>query len=127
MSNVKSAGPVVVEAQGAIRTSRTPPRSRKLFRGLNHLSFIIPAGIMCAVFLCYPIVDTFWLSLHNVNEFGQVQGFDGLSNFAHVLRDPGFRGSLFRSAIWTVAVVVVTTALSLFVAVVVNQPWRGRG
>jgi multiple sugar transport system permease protein len=82
---------------------------------------------MCAVFLCYPIVDTFWLSLHNVNEFGQVQGFDGLGNFAHVLRDPGFRGSLLRSAIWTVAVVVVTTTLSLFVAVVVNQPWRGRG
>jgi multiple sugar transport system permease protein len=107
--------------------AKTTANAHKLRQSLGYLSFILPAGLMCAVFLLYPIVDTFWLSFHNVNEFGQVQGFAGLGNFLHVLRDPAFRGSLIRSAIWTLAVVVVTTALSLFIAAVLNQPWRGRG
>lgn len=101
--------------------------SRRRFGGSKGVLFILPAAILCAVFLCYPIIDTFWLSVHSVNEFGQVQSFTGFSNFAHVFEDSGFRGSLVRSVIWTGAVVVVTTVLGLFVAVVLNQPWRGRG
>lgn len=88
--------------------------------------FIVPAGALCAVFLCYPILDTFWLSIHSVNEFEQVQGLSGFANFEHVFADAGFRGSLLRSLIWTAAVVLITTFLGTFVAVVLNQPWRGR-
>jgi multiple sugar transport system permease protein len=94
--------------------------------GLTHVSFITLAALLCAVFLCYPIIDTFWLSFHNVNEFGQTQGFSGFANFATIFRDPAFRGSALRSALWTVVVVGVTTLLGLFVATVLNQPWRGR-
>jgi len=94
--------------------------------GLNHISFITLAAILCAVFLCYPVLDTFWLSVHNVNEFGQAQGFSGFGNFSTVLHDPAFTGAVLRSGIWTVVVVGVTTALGLFVAVLLNQPWRGR-
>lgn len=102
-------------------------RGRRRFGGLDGVPFILPAAILCGVFLCYPIIDTFWLSVHSVNEFGQVGAFSGFSNFAHVFEDAGFRGSLERSIIWTAAVVVVTTALGVFVAVILNQPWRGRG
>ena len=111
------------------QTRRLAPRGRTtehLKTGLTHVSLVALAGLLCAVFLCYPIIDTFWLSVHNVNEFGQTQGFSGFANFATIFRDPAFRGSVLRSAVWTVVVVGVTTGLGRFVAVLLNQPWRGR-
>jgi multiple sugar transport system permease protein len=89
-------------------------------------TFILPAAALLAVFMCYPILDTFWLSLHNVGEFGQLEGYTGVQNFLTIFRDPQFREALIRSVIWTVVVVSVTTALGLFVAAVLNRPWRGR-
>ena len=117
-----------VEADTTGFNTSTPMRriAGKIRAGLNHISFIALAGLLCALFLCYPILDTFWLSLHSVNEFGQAQGFSGLANFSTVLHDPAFVGAVIRSGLWTVVVVGVTTALGLFVAVLLNQPWRGR-
>lgn len=123
--------PPRTKPRSALRQSRLfPGRNPAGARGprgrLTGIGFIIPAAVLSLAFLCYPILDTFWLSVHKVNEFGETQGFAGLGNFTAALGDPAFRASLLRSALWTVVVVIVTTALGMFVAAVLNQPWRGR-
>jgi multiple sugar transport system permease protein len=76
--------------------------------------------------MLYPILNTFWMSLNQVNQFGQSEGFVGLHNYATLFADPAFRASLLRTLVWTAAVVVVTTVLSLFLAFMLNLPFPGR-
>ena len=67
-----------------------------------------------------------WTSLQEVSRFGQLRGFTGLSNFNEVFADPLFYQSLWRTAIWTVAVVGGTLLISLPVALILNDDFFGR-
>ena len=59
--------------------------------------FLLPAGLIIAVLLLYPVGHVFVLSLHNHNMAKpQLQGFVGLDNYARILFADGlFRSSLF--------------------------------
>jgi len=87
---------------------------------------LLPATALAATFLLYPIVNTFWMSFHSVDEFGRMQGFTGLDNYVVLWHDPAFQGSLLRTLIWTIVTVVITTVISLYLAVVLNERFPGR-
>lgn len=90
------------------------------------MAFLLPAAAFLLIFMLFPILDTFWMSFHSVDQFGTSHGFVGLANYRYVLGDSAFRSSLLHTLIWTVGVVVLTTVLSLFLAFMLNQPFRGR-
>src|SRR5690606_37159813 len=77
------------------------------------LTMLIPAGVLVAVFIAYPILDTFRMAVNDVDQFGRSSGFVGLGNFLNLFGDVDFRAALWRTIIWTAAVVGLTIAISL--------------
>lgn len=88
--------------------------------------FLLPAGALIAGFICYPIGLTLWMSLNDVDQFGRFAGFVGLSHYLKLLADPQFVAAAWRTVIWTVAIVVITTIISLYLAVVLQRKFLGR-
>jgi multiple sugar transport system permease protein len=90
------------------------------------LLMILPSLVLAFVIIAYPIIDLGWTSLQEVSRFGQLRGFDGMVNFRDVLTDQLFYDSLWRTAIWTVAVVAGALLISLPVAIILNDDFIGR-
>ena len=88
---------------------------------------IVPSLVVAMAIIGYPIFDLAWTSTQEVSRFGKLTGFVGWENFAEVFADPLFWASLWRTAIWTVCVVLGTLAISLPVAIILNDDFHGRG
>jgi multiple sugar transport system permease protein len=88
--------------------------------------FVLPALLLVVGFILYPIALTFWMSLNRVDQFGRFTGFVAAGNYASLAADPAFIDAFARTVIWTVAIVSITTIIALFLAVVLQQKFRGR-
>ena len=88
---------------------------------------LAPSIVVAGVVILYPFGEIIRLALSDVSRFGQVRGFVGWRNFATVLADPIFLGSLIRTLIWTAAVVGGTVLISVPVALILNTDFHGRG
>lgn len=88
---------------------------------------ILPSLILAILVIGYPIVDLAYTSMQEVSRFGQLRGFIGFDNYAEVFSDPLFYSSLWRTVIWTVAVVGGTLVISLPIAIILNDDFYGRG
>ena len=106
-------------------TSATPPR-RRLNDGQAAIIFLLPAALLAGIFMLYPIANTVVMSLFRVDQFGRYRAFRGLDNYIALFQDPQFVAALWRTIAWTAAVVIITTILSLALAVILNRKFRGR-
>ena len=91
------------------------------------LYMIIPSLALAMFVIGYPVIDLAWTSFQEVSRFGQLRGFAGFANYAEVFSDPLFYESLWRTGIWTVAVVGGTLIISLPIAIILNEDFYGRG
>ncbi|WP_135450615.1 MULTISPECIES: carbohydrate ABC transporter permease [Tabrizicola] len=91
------------------------------------LMMILPGLLLAITIIGYPIIDLAWTSMQDVSRFGKLTGFNGGANYAEVFADPLFWGSLWRTGIWTVAVVGGTLVISMPVAMILNDDFYGRG
>ncbi len=89
------------------------------------LLFILPAFLHLTVFVLFPILFAFVLSLHRWDVLKPNRPFVGLENYAKLLHDPLFWNALGNSALYTLGSVPLGMALALGVAVLVNQRLRG--
>jgi multiple sugar transport system permease protein len=90
---------------------------------------LIPAGIVLAIVIAYPVIRAIWLSLYNDNRFGESH-FIGLRNYLRAFTGTG--ASDFWPAFWfTTLLTVVTMAFELVIgfgmALIMNRAFRGRG
>lgn len=99
---------------------------RRLTDGQAAIVFLAPATLLAGVFMLYPILNTVVMSLFRVDQFGRFKSFRGLGNYLALLQDGNFLAALWRTIVWTMGVVVITTVLSLLLAVVLNRRFRGR-
>jgi ABC-type sugar transport system permease subunit len=81
--------------------------------------FIAPFFILFAVFFVYPILFSFWLSLHDTRGLGRAE-FVGVGNFLLLLRDQFFWGSMLNAAILFFIYVPLMTALAVILAAILN-------
>jgi multiple sugar transport system permease protein len=88
---------------------------------------ILPSLALAIGIIGYPILDLAFTATQEVSRFGQLRGFVGWDNFAEVFGDPLFWESLWRTGIWTFAVVVGTLGISMPVAMILNDDFYGRG
>jgi len=89
-------------------------------------AYLAPAFALVAIFICLPIALTLWMSLNEVDQFGRFGGFVGLGHYLALFSDPQFIAAAWRTVIWTVSIVAATTVIALFLAVVLQQKFRGR-
>jgi ABC-type sugar transport system permease subunit len=96
--------------------------NRKRFR--MGLWFTAPAVIVLLTVLAYPIIASFVLSFQRIRFAGQglTYQFNGLNNYAELLRNQLFRASLFRSVYFTFIEVIAVLILALLVALMLNHP-----
>lgn len=95
--------------------------------GAAPLAMIFPSLALAFFIIGYPLWDLVSTSMHEVNRFGQVLDFTGAENYVELLDDPLFIASLWRTLVWTVAVVIGSLALSVPIALILNDDFIGRG
>jgi multiple sugar transport system permease protein len=124
-------------------TSAAPRRAGSSGRGIRRGEaaagwiFTLPVLVILGVFLLVPVLMALWVSFSDWSgrgsPFSSNVGFVGLDNYAAITTGGGLAerdfGTALRNNAWYVLLVVpLQTALSLFLAVLVNRAvLRGRG
>jgi ABC-type sugar transport system permease subunit len=85
--------------------------------------FVAPIVLFFVVFVGYPFLRSFYLSLTSWSGLGAAE-FVGLRNFTVMVDDPVFWKSLGNTFLFTGVTTVLQTALPLLLAVLLNQGWR---
>lgn len=92
-------------------------------RRLAGFLFVLPSLIFLLLFVVYPILSAFYLSFHRYDLI-QAPVWDGLGRYALLLDDQRFIKSLGNTMLFAVMTVPIGTALSLLLAVLINQPLK---
>lgn len=110
----------------AVATGRT--KLRQLPDAAFAYAMSMPALLVTAALLAYPLGYSFWVSLHDVT-LGAVGGWEwvGLDNYKHVVQSPLFWPSVRRTFYFSVVVVGGTTVIGMVFALVLSEDFRGRG
>ena len=87
---------------------------------------ILPSLLLAAVVIFWPVVHLVEIASHDVNRFGQLRDFNDGANFTALFATPDFLNALWRTALWTVAVVGGALIVSIPVAIILNMDFYGR-
>jgi raffinose/stachyose/melibiose transport system permease protein len=88
--------------------------------------FLSPALFLFALLVLTPIVVAAYSSFYNWNGFGAPSEFVGLDNFRRLLTDQIFVGDLRRTLLLITLSLGIQIPISLALAMLLNQPLRGR-
>ncbi|NRF90383.1 sugar ABC transporter permease [Paenibacillus frigoriresistens] len=87
---------------------------------------ILPCLLMIFGLAVYPIIYSFWLSLHHASLLSQVRTFNGFENYTEVLKSAEFWASMARTMYYVFVSLAVQIVIGISVAVVLNQDFKGR-
>ena len=87
--------------------------------------YILPSFILIIVFSLLPIVMNLYVSFTKYNVM-QPPKWIGLLNYVRLVKDPFVRASLINSALFTAIIVPIQTILSLIIAAIIAEKYRGR-
>jgi multiple sugar transport system permease protein len=99
-------------------------RGRDTFHGY---AFLAPFLLFYVVFLVYPILQGFWISLHHWELVGTDVRWAGLQNYQRLLGDATFWSSLWHTFYFVILTAPPLIALALFMALLLNRAARGMG
>jgi multiple sugar transport system permease protein len=116
---------------GRVRRGGGPTRTSEGSRAEARLALwlLLPAGIVLAVIIAYPVVRALWLSLYSDARFGTSE-FIGLDNYIRAFTGSG--AEAFWQAFWfTTQLTIVTMGFELVIgfgmALIMNKAFTGRG
>jgi ABC-type sugar transport system permease subunit len=87
-------------------------------------SFVAPAVVLFALFIAYPLVRSFIISLSDWPGFGPSK-FVGLQNFGAMFHDPVFRTALVNTLVFTAVTTIISICLPMVLAAILQAGWRG--
>jgi cellobiose transport system permease protein len=99
----------------------------KIDRKLSPYLFISPFFLLFAVFGFFPMVFTFWVSLHDWSLVGGNAGFIGLDNYDYLVNDAYFWNALVNTLGIFLIAIVPQLLLALLLADTLNRKIRFRG
>jgi ABC-type sugar transport system permease subunit len=86
--------------------------------------FVLPAVVVFAVFVVYPVLSGLYYSLFNWPGYG-ARTFVGLGNFGNLSHDSEFYSAVKVTVVFTVCTTVLQTVVPMFMAIFLSQKWRG--
>jgi len=93
---------------------------RRIARNLPGIAFLVPALVLFAVFVVYPIIYNIQAS--TLNWDGVNAGtFVGIQNYVQLSQDPIFLITLRNSAFWIVLTIIPQCAFGLLLALALNR------
>jgi multiple sugar transport system permease protein len=113
--------------------SRRPswPRARKTLRRMRRewsaYIFLAPGLLLFSVFTVFALLFSLYLTFHEWSIIEPDRPFVGLKNYGRMANDEDFRQSVINTAYYTGATVPLTMGVGLLIALLLNQPIRGRG
>ncbi len=100
--------------------------NKKLQRKIMPYIWLLPSIALMAIFVIFPIMIVFKLSVSEVSKAGIVGGFVGLKNFKDAIALPAFKTVMLNTLYWVISVVGLSTVLGFIIAMVLNQKFHGR-
>lgn len=104
---------------GKRRGLRTLPRRANLL--------YLPALIIFAVFIVYPLIRGFGISFTNWDGFSPDKAFVGISNYVHLFTDATFGKVMLNTFIYGVGSTILQQILGLGLALILRRPSRRSG
>ncbi len=101
--------------------------TRILKDNLTAYGFLSPALILMSIFMLYPIGYTIYLSFFRWDALSTHLTYVGLVNYQQMLTDQELHQVVWNTFVFTITSVPITVALSLFLAVLLNNEIRARG
>ena len=100
---------------------------KRLIENIEAYSYLSPALIILFVFWFIPIIFSFYLSFSNWGPYTKISTvkFVGLANYIRLLGDKKFIQSLVNTTYYVMFAVPTAIALSLFIAILLNQKIKG--
>ncbi|MDR6548980.1 sn-glycerol 3-phosphate transport system permease protein [Paenibacillus qinlingensis] len=87
--------------------------------------FLSPSLLLFAVFLFYPLIQTFYLSLHETDPRGRVASFVGFDNFTAIFTSERFYQSLGVTGLFTLLTVPTVIVIALILAALTHNQLKG--
>ena len=106
-----------------MKRNKTP---RYLLRRTEPYLWILPSIVLMFIFIIIPIFSVFRMAFSRVTKTGLIKEFIWFDNFTKVLTSDKFLMVLKNTAIWTVAVVCLSTLLGFILALLLNNKYKGR-
>ncbi len=89
---------------------------------------VAPAVLLFTIFMIYPTINVFRMSLYERSAFALTETYVGMSNFKALLTDSSFIRSMQNTLLLIVVVTVITMALALiFAAILTKEKIKGQG
>jgi multiple sugar transport system permease protein len=88
--------------------------------------FLAPGLLLFSVFTVFALGFAFYLTFHEWSIIEPDKPFIGLDNYRDMVKDADYRASVFNTAYFTGASVPLTMMIGLGLALLLNQPLRGR-
>jgi len=88
--------------------------------------FILPALLLYALFVAWPIFSSFEMSLFHWDGAASKPSFYGLKNYAELLSDKVFWYSLWHNLLLLVGSLAIQLPLAAFLAILLHYPTWGR-
>ena len=88
--------------------------------------WLLPSLLLMSIFVVFPIIIVFKLSLSEISRAGVVGGWNNFANFKAAFSDPAFGIVMKNTLVWVVSVVGLSTLLGFIVAMVLNANFHGR-
>ncbi len=122
-----------LRAKSPVRTAfMTPASLRKWNENLSAFFFIAPFLIVFAVFLGYPVIYSFFISLHETTIYSNWydkfsdMNWCGLKHYHELLtQDRVFMWSLAATALYAILTIPTSIAAALFLALILNPKLKG--
>ncbi|MBM2614886.1 sugar ABC transporter permease [Actinoplanes sp. LDG1-06] len=89
------------------------------------MAFALPAALLFAAILAYPIFESFRTSLYSIDLLTGDASFAGLGNYSALFGDAGLRSTVVNTLLWTVGSLAGQILLGLAAALLIDSDWKG--
>jgi multiple sugar transport system permease protein len=100
---------------------------RRARREWSAYLFLAPGLILFSIFTVFALGFAFYLTFHEWSIISPDKPFVGLDNYERMIEDERFRRSIINTLYFTGASVPLGMIVGLAIALLLNQPLRGRG